>query len=128
VRLLFANTADCEWAKAYLWIDHQTKARALHDRHATQAREPAGSKPRLPVFSDQLDDTQQDALVAMVESLRVNDYAMKTEFSYCPWVQRFLLSCANRSPHDFSESGVSDYVGNIRVHVWTYTLSMNPMR
>ena len=110
VRLLFADTADCEWANTFPWTDHQTKARTLDDSHATLAREPAGTKPRLPVFSDQLDDTQKAALVAMVKSLRVNDYAMKTELSYYPWVQRFLLSCANRPLHDLSESDVSAYL------------------
>ena len=113
MRLLFADTAGCEWAKTFPWTDHQTKARTLHDSHATLAREPAGTKPRLPVYSDQLDNSQKAALVEMVELLRVNDYAMKKELSYYPRVQRFLLSCGNRSLNDLPESDVSAYLSTL---------------
>jgi len=113
LRLLFAETADCEWAKMFPWTDHQTQAKTLHDSHATLAREPAGSNPRLPLFSIRLTDAQKAALVAMVESLRVNDYAMKTELSYYPWVQRFLLSCPNRPLHELNESDVSAFLSTL---------------
>ena len=110
LRLLFAETAGCEWAKTFPWTDHQTQAKTLHDSHATVAREPAGLNPRLPVFSSRLTDVQKASLVAMVESLRINDYAMKTELSYYPWVQRFLLSCPNRPLHELNESDVSAFL------------------
>jgi len=113
LRLLFAETADCEWAKTFPWTDHQTQARSLHESHASLAREPAGTKPRLPVFSNQLDDTQKAALAALIESLRVNDYAMKTELTYYPWVQRFLLSCPNRPLNELSESDVSAFLSTL---------------
>jgi site-specific recombinase XerD len=65
------------------------------------------------VFSNRLTGAQKAALVAMIESLRINDYAMKTELSYYPWVQRFLLSCPNRPLHELCEADVSAFLSTL---------------
>jgi hypothetical protein len=57
-------------------INHLTQAKTLHDSHATLAREPAGSSPRLPVISNRLTNAQKVELVAMAESLRTSHYTM----------------------------------------------------
>lgn len=95
IRILLVNVLQLPWAADFPWGDYIASARTLSIQHPTIAREAHNETPIEPEFSNELSPEYLDSLQALSRSLRENQYAIRTEQTYCHWV---MTSMTNINP------------------------------
>jgi len=101
------------WAKSIEWSQLKQNTASLPNSHATIARETDGLNPVEPVFHASLEEWHRSSLLALSRELRVRRYAIKTEQSYCHWVQRFLLANPNSKTEDLDSAAAEVFLSDL---------------
>ena len=113
VEILLVDTAGLSWAKSIEWNQLKRNIASLPNSHATIARETDGLNPVEPVFNGNLEKWHRASLLALSCELRVRRYAIKTEQSYCHWVQRFLLANPKVKTEDLDSAAVEVFLSDL---------------
>ena len=113
IEILLTDTAELHWAKTIEWEQLKKNIMSLDISHPTLARETDGSNPVDPTFNDTLNDWHKNSLLALSRELRVRRYAIKTEQSYCHWVQRFLLENPELKTEDLNSSTAERFLSDL---------------
>ena len=113
VRILLVDVVRLSWAKDFNWEDCVSDTRTLGVGHPTLAREATGLMQVKAGFSKQLAPDYHSALQALVHSLRENQYAIRTEQTYCYWVQRFLLFVGGNDLVTLTDQHVKNYFSTL---------------
>lgn len=113
IEILLTRTANLTWANDISWDECKLATYAITRKHATLARETDGINPVEPRFSGELTTPHRDSLVALSRILREKRYAIRTEESYCHWVQRFLHENQNLKLAGMQESAVEAFLSGL---------------
>jgi len=113
VRLLLVDVIRLPWASDFHWEDCISEARTLGVGHPTLARDATDFMQVKAGFSKQLAPDYHSALQALVHSLRENQYAIRTEQTYCYWVQRFLLFVGGNDLVVLTDQHVKNYLSSL---------------
>ena len=114
VRILICEIYQLPWASDFPWANFTSSARTLTNDHCTLAREAINDTPNEPQHSEHLTPEHTNLLQLLSRSLRENNYAIRTEKTYCHWVQRFLLAVADTpSPAEPGNQQVKDFLSNL---------------
>jgi len=113
IRILLSNVVKLTWVDSFPWTDFAEGAKSLRHTHPTLARETQVYIPNEPNFSGEVTAEQHESLRALSRTLRESDYAIRTEQTYCHWVQRFLLETRGKSTRDLSEIDVKSFLNNL---------------
>ena len=95
------------------WDHYQQSARSIDKGHPTLARETNGIDPVDPTFSISLSEPQRSALSKLSCELRLRDYAIRTEQTYCHWVERFFLENASCNVNELDKTHVKSFLSNL---------------
>lgn len=66
-----------------------------------------------PVFKANLEEWHHNSLLALCRELRVRRYAIKTEQTYCHWIQRFLLENPKLRTEKLDSAAVEAFLSNL---------------
>lgn len=113
IHILISNTADLKWGKEVCWDDFTLAAVSLPLDHTTIARETDGINPVEPQFDRSLPESHKDSLLLLSKVLRLRDYAIRTEQSYCHWIQRFLLQNTSESIESLRQTHVRSFLSEL---------------
>lgn len=113
IQILMSSAADLAWVDDFTWDEFKLSAKSLDIDHATIARETDGSNPVEPQFSRSLPDKHRDSLLLLSSELRLRDYAIRTEQTYCHWVQRFLLQNTEEQPDNLNQTNVRAFLSEL---------------
>ena len=113
IEILLTSTAEIPWASEVPWKDLKSTLYSVDSSHSTLAREAIEGCPVEPVFSKDLPESHQASLKQLSLILRTTDYAIKTEQTYCHWVQRFLLKNGQSSLDELDELRVGAFLTSL---------------
>ena len=113
IEILLTNTAELNWASEIPWKDLKSTLFSIDTSHSTLARETIDDCPVEPAFSMDLPESHQASLRQLSLILRTKDYAIRTEQTYCHWVQRFLLENSQSSLRELNESKAESFLTHL---------------
>lgn len=131
VRILLCKIYQLPWTSSFPWEEFISSARTLTTNHCTLAREAINDAPNEPKFSIHLSSEHSKSIQHLSRSLREHDYAIRTEISYCQWVQRFLLATTNTPLESMADQHVKDFLSGLvlrrNVSKSTQNVALNAM-
>lgn len=113
IEILLVDTAKLSWSGSIEWDQLKRNAASLPVNHPTIARETDGSNPVEPLFSSSLPEGHRNSLLALSRELRQRRYAIKTEQTYCHWVQRFLLDNVESEIDELDGARASSFLSGL---------------
>ena len=113
IDILISNTAGLVWGSDFPWEQYKQEIQSVDINHPTLARETNGIDPVEPVFSKQLSDTHAEVISELARELKIRDYAIRTEQTYCHWVQRFLLENNSCATSELNQKQVKTFLSNL---------------
>lgn len=113
VKILINSANDLSRVKDVCWDEFKYSANSLAIDHTTIARETDGNNTVKPVFHDSLPESHRESLLLLSNTLRLKDYAIRTEQSYCHWAQRFLLQNCKESIESLNQSHVRSFLSEL---------------
>ena len=113
VEILITDTAGIPWGTDFPWEQFKQDARSISIDHPTLARETNGIDAVEPEFSKELSASHIAVLSELARELKLRDYAIRTEQTYCHWVQRFLLENAKVDADMLDQNHVKNFLSNL---------------
>jgi len=121
LRILFVDLVRAPWAQQFDWAQWKDSARALEADHPTMARDTAD----LPAATHRrgrdgsllraLRERHADLVQRIIATLRVGNYAIRTEQAYLDWIARFLAFCHWQHPESLGAKAVSAFLEDLAV-------------
>ncbi len=113
IEILLRDTAQLSWASNIPWKDLKATLYSIDTDHATLGRETLADLPVEPQLSKDLSKSHKNSLKQLIVIIRRKHYSIKTEQSYCHWVQRFLLENQGTEPAELREPEVESFLTNL---------------
>jgi len=113
VQIFSTLVINANWAEQIDWETEKQLAVAIDTSHPTLARETDGVNPVDPQLSRELPEHHKKSLLLLSRELRLRDYAIRTEQTYCHWVQRFLLKNSNNPVDELGQSHVRGFLSEL---------------
>ena len=121
LRILFVDLVRAPWAQQFDWAQWKDSARALEADHPTTARDtadlPAAThrRGREGSLLRSLRECHGDLVQRVIATLRVGNYAIRTEQAYLEWIARFLAFCHWQHPESVGAKEVSAFLEDLAV-------------
>ena len=113
IEILITDTAGIPWGTDFPWEHFKQDARSISINHPTLARETNGIDTVEPEFSKELSASHIAVLAELARELKLRDYAIRTEQTYCHWVQRFLLENVKVDADKLDQKHVKNFLSNL---------------
>jgi len=113
VEILINDTAGIPWGSEFPWEQYKQLARSIAIKHPTLARETNGIEIVEPEFSNELSTPHLMVLSELAREIKLRDYAIRTEQTYCHWVQRFLLENSKCDVDKLNQEHVKSFLSNL---------------
>ncbi len=113
MQILFCEMVKAEWATDVDWDHWKEAAKDLEPDHVTIGREGGSAPSNTTTKYSSLQDTRErnpELLQKVINSLRMGQYAYRTEQSYTDWICRFLAYFAHKDPRNMGRSEVFTFL------------------
>ncbi len=116
LEIYYVEVIKSDWAARFDWAFWREAASRLEDAHPSIAREvkPAGSEQLKS--SDTIGAGSVRSLERLVEQIRLRHFSIRTEQTYCHWVERFLRCFPARDPVTLGKMEVEQFLSDLAVH------------
>ena len=113
VQILASISSEIKWKDEIDWNEERLLVQSVEQDHATLARETDGIRRSEPNFSTELPQSHRQSLLQVSQELRLRDYAIRTEQTYCHWIQRFLLKYYELPIDDLAQPHVRAFLSDL---------------
>jgi len=116
--ILVRDVFKCNWVSIVDWEGYKTHSPTLSPFHATLIREldiPELIAATVAGFDVDSQANYRDVLTRLVRTLRVRNYAAKTEKTYLHWIKQFLYFCMGNDDIPISGQDVRLFLENLAI-------------
>jgi integron integrase len=113
INFLLRDIFQLPWIKDIDWQSFKKNIDYISPDHATLVREldiPELIEQRVQQFDQELRDAYAELLTRLVRTLRVRNYAARTEETYLMWITRFLRFYGNAGVVNINEQAVRGFL------------------